>query len=948
MQLITNGWHRMQKKISTIKRFLLPLLILMVAAPFVLTGQQTSQQLANTNAAAREQARALIRLLNVTNELMGDQARNAMLLLKERSRNLGAPAIAGSVNISGTDVPNLMLGETPLTNNNELVDYVAEMDGGTATIFVKSANNFVRIATNVKQRKGGRAVGTVLNPNGKAIVALRQGKPFSGVVEILDEPYITRYEPMLDQAGEVVGAYYVGFKVDMKVVRDSVQSIRQLETGFAAVLDADNEIRFLSSHVSRDKAQALLKSQPASWVFIQEQIPSWEFKLIIAYAMSEARAAGLANSWIFILIGTTLGAVLVGIILWQLRRLIVEPLGADPALAIDVMQRIAAGNLENDDVVAKPDTLMANILEMRKKLRESMETLHKNAERVSLSASVFDHAHDGIFIADAQMRIVEVNIAFTQLTGFSRDAALGSTPQQLGFVIYEPGFFDKRMQLSQDGDAGEWRGETWNRRAEGEAYPAWLDIFTVRNDAQQLINYVGLFSDITAAKEHQHNLERMAYHDPLTQLPNRALLSDRLQQAFSRAERSKELLAVCCLDLDGFKPVNDTLGHEAGDHLLIQLAQRMNQCLRESDTVARIGGDEFALLLSGLHDIEECRKTLARLLEAIKAPYTVAGETVTVSASIGYTVYPLDHSEPDTLLRNADQAMYQAKLNGGSSVSQFDTDHDRQFRGLRQDREKMEVALANNEFCLYYQPKVDMQLGKVVGLEALIRWQHPELGLRAPTTFLPIIEDTDFSITLGEWVICQALGQIRTWQASGLDLQVSVNIAARHMIQEDFTERLTQMLSEFPQVNPANLEFEITETAAIEDVSGVIRTMNGCKLLGVSFALDDFGVGYSSLTYLRRLPVTVIKVDRSFVRDMLQDSNDLAMVAGIISLGRDFRCKVVAEGVETAEHGLQLLRMGCTVAQGYGIARPMPADQVYDWIRSYQPNAGWAEVGKVE
>jgi diguanylate cyclase (GGDEF)-like protein/PAS domain S-box-containing protein len=936
----------MQTNISTIKRFLLPLLVLMVAAPFVLTSQQTSHQLANTHAVAKEQARALIRLLNVTDELISNQADNAMHTLKAHTSALGKPALAGTVNLAGSDMPNLLLGSTPVTNNYELVDSVSAISGGTATIFVKSGNNFVRVVTNVKQHSGERATGTVLDPNGKAAAALRQRKSFSGVVKILDEPYLTRYEPMLDQAGALVGAYYVGFKVDMKVVRESVQGIRQLDTGFAAILDGDNQIRFLSSHINRDQADTLLKSRPESWVFIEEKIPNWGFKLIIAYSVNEARSAGLSKSWAFIILGTTLGALLIGMILWQLRRLIFMPLGADPAVAIDVVKRIAAGNLEADDIAAKPNTLMANVLEMRKKLRESMEKLRNNAERMRLSASVFDHAHDGIFITDAEMRILEVNIAFTQITGHSREAALGSTPQQLGFAIYESEFFDKRMQLSDDSESSEWRGETWNRRVGGEVYPVWLDVFIVRNDAQLLINYVGLFSDITEAKQHQQNLERMAYHDSLTQLPNRTLLSDRLHQAFSRAERTGELLAVCCLDLDGFKPVNDSLGHEAGDHLLIQLAERMNKCLRESDTVARTGGDEFALLLNGMVNAEECKLTLERLLTAIRAPYLVAGESVTISSSIGYTLFPFDHSEPDTLLRHADQAMYQAKLNGGSCVQQFDAEHDREFRDLRQDKERIEAALANNEFCLYYQPKVDMRLGKVVGMEALVRWQHPDIGLRAPVTFLPMIENTDFSIKLGEWVIRQAVGQMIVWQKKGFDIQVSVNISARHMIQENFTSRLAQILSEFPQLNPANLEFEITETAAIEDVSGVVHTMNGCKLLGVSFALDDFGVGYSSLTYLRRLPVEVIKIDRSFVYDMLQDSNDLAMVAGIISLGRDFRCKIVAEGVETAEHGLQLLRLGCTVAQGFGIAKPMPADKVSAWVKSYQPNEIWTQVSK--
>jgi EAL domain-containing protein (putative c-di-GMP-specific phosphodiesterase class I) len=324
-------------------------------------------------------------------------------------------------------------------------------------------------------------------------------------------------------------------------------------------------------------------------------------------------------------------------------------------------------------------------------------------------------------------------------------------------------------------------------------------------------------------------------------------------------------------------------------------------------------------------------------------PYDIAGEKVSISSSIGYTVFPADNNAPDTLLRHADHAMYQAKVSGGSRIQLFDADHDREFRGLRQDRERIEAALPNGEFRLFYQPKVDLREGKVVGMEALIRWQHPEQGLRPPITFLPIVENTDFSIPLGEWVIRDALRQMVIWQNAGLDFQVSVNIAAQHMVQANFAERLALLLAEFPEVTPKKLELEITETAAIEDVAGVAHTINQCKLLGVSFALDDFGVGYSSLTYLRRLPVAVIKIDQSFVRDMLLDADDLAVVAGVISLSRDFKRKVVAEGVETSEQGVWLLRMGCSVVQGYGIARPMPAHEVQAWVETYQPDASWTQ-----
>lgn len=932
----------MPKHIPTLWRFLLPVLVLLIAAPFVLTRQQTAQQLETIQADAQEQARTLVRLLTVTDELISEQANTAMRLLKERGMALGLPAIDGTVAIDGKTLPNLTLGGVAQTNRFDLIDDVTGMVGGTATLFVKSGDDFVRIATNVRRSDGSRAIGTALNPNGKAIAALRKGEIFSGVVDILGEPYITRYEPLRDPQGRVIGACYVGYKVDMKVLRDTVEKTRLLNSGFAVVLDDNNNIRFLSSHVQRSEAARLLRAQPDSWVFARENIPSWGFKVLVIYPLSEARAARLANSLFVIGAGTILGALLVTIILWQLRRLVLNPIGGDPALAIDVVKRIAAGDLDHDGLNAPPGTLIANVLRMRRKLRETMGTLRENADRMSLSASVFDHTHDGIFITDAEMQIVEVNPSFTTISGYTRENALGHTPQDLHFFTHDPNFF---QQLRHDPDhPGEWRGETWNRRKNGDVYAAWLDVFTVHDAAGNISHYVGLFSDITLAKEQQQNLEHMAYHDPLTQLPNRALFSDRLQQALARADRSDDMLAICYFDLDGFKPVNDTLGHEAGDRLLVQLASRMRMCLRESDTIARLGGDEFAMLLCGLQGEGECKQTLDRLLAAINTPFSIAGETLHISASIGYTLFPLDNSEPDTLLRHADHAMYQAKVNGGSRYHLFDAEHDRQSRGLRQERQRIEAALLNGEFLLYYQPKVNMRLGTVIGMEALLRWQHPELGLRAPGEFLPVIEDTDFAIPLGEWVTVQAMRQIEIWQQAGLQLHVSVNIAARHIAQADFATRLATLLKSVPNVAPDALELEITETAAIENIAGVAQTINSCKLLGPSFALDDFGVGYSSLTYLRRLPVEVIKIDQSFVRDMLHDTEDMAVVSGLISLSRDFRRQVVAEGVETPEHGVQLLKMGCHLAQGYGIARPMPAEDVVAWVQRYEADKRWVEA----
>ena len=923
----------MLNKISTRWRFLFPVLILLIAAPLLLMRQQTTQHLDEIARDGQKQAVALGRLLEVTDALISEQVDASMRLLKEKCMALGAPTLGGSVDFMGKTVPNLMLGATSQTNRFDLVDSVTSIAGGTATLFVRSGNDFIRVSTNIRKRDGSRALGTLLDPHGQAISAIRAGKPFRGVVDILEDPYLTRYEPIRDPNGEIIGVSYVGYKIDMQILREAVENFRFLKSGFAAVIDHKNRVRFVSSHVSGRQVQDFLRAPPGDWAMATHRIPGWQFTVLVAYPLSEARAASLSSSWFVIGGGTLLGALLLLLIFWQLHRLVLSPIGGDPATAIDVVQRIAAGDFETDGNQATPGTLMANVLTMRTRLREMVDTLRSNAERMSLSSSVFEHANDGIFITDAQSGIVDVNPAFVTLTGYQREDVLGKTPETLGFAYQNPEVF---QQLRAQ---GEWRGETWNKRRDGGSYAAWFDIFSVQDAQQAVSHYVGIFSDISAAKEHQKNLEHLAYHDALTQLPNRTLLSDRLQQALARTNRSNELLAVCYFDLDGFKPINDTLGHEAGDRLLVQLASRIRTCLRESDTIARMGGDEFAMLLCDLHGVEESRQTLGRLLSVINKPFVLEGQTVKVSASIGYTIFPLDDSEPDTLLRHADQAMYQAKLNGGSRYHLFDAAHDKQARDQRQMRDRIEMALEQQEFVLHYQPKVDLRIGRVVGMEALIRWQHPEDGLRYPNDFLPAIENTDLAIPLGEWVIQEALRQLSQWLEAGLDLQVSVNIAARHLTQPDFAKRLSLLLQTFPKMPASRLELEITESAAIEDIAGVAQLINSCKLLGVHFALDDFGVGYSSLTYLRRLPVETIKIDQSFVRDMLHDNEDLALVSGVISLSREFDRQVVAEGVETPEHGLQLLQMGCFLAQGYGIARPMPAAEVANWVAAYTPES---------
>jgi diguanylate cyclase (GGDEF)-like protein len=492
-------------------------------------------------------------------------------------------------------------------------------------------------------------------------------------------------------------------------------------------------------------------------------------------------------------------------------------------------------------------------------------------------------------------------------------------------------------------EEGEWRGDLWNRRKDGTLFAVHESISRIRDSEGRTSHFVSLFSDITDTKLHQQQLEHMAHFDALTSLPNRALLGDRLQLALAQAERAQELLAVCYLDLDEFKPINDKYGHEVGDSLLIEVAQRLKGCVRGGDTVARLGGDEFVLLLGGLETVDECEKALDRLLVTLAEPYVLAEHSHSVSASIGVTLFPFDHADADTLLRDADQAMYAAKRSGRNRYHLFDSENDRLTRVHRDQVDGLRLALARDELRVYYQPKVNMKSGEVVGLEALVRWQHPEQGLLLPLAFLNIAAENNLIVHIGEWVLGESMRQCRAWLADGLRLPISVNIAASHLQRSDFVDRLAARLKADGGEDLRDLiELEILESAALQDIGAAQEVIERCRALGVSFAIDDFGTGYSSLTYFRRLSAEVLKIDQSFVRDMLSDPEDLAIVDGVIRLTEAFQRTVIAEGVETPEHGLVLLQLGCDLAQGFGIARPMPAAEVAAWVRSWRPDPMWA------
>ena len=453
-----------------------------------------------------------------------------------------------------------------------------------------------------------------------------------------------------------------------------------------------------------------------------------------------------------------------------------------------------------------------------------------------------------------------------------------------------------------------------------------------------------IIHDVTDRKRAEAELKHIAHYDALTGLPNRLLKTDRLRQAMTRCHRNQTSVAVCYLDLDGFKPINDRYGHDVGDKILVEIANRLLSTVREGDTVSRIGGDEFILILTDLEGVEQCRLILDRVLSAVAQPIAIDDQIVEVFASIGVTLYPEDDSDADILLRHADQAMYLAKDDGKNGYHLFDPVENRQVRAHKEKLQRLELALENSEFVLHYQPKVNMLTCEVVGMEALIRWDHPEKGLLPPGEFLYHLTDTPLEIEVGHWVIQRALEQQRALRTAGLALPVSVNISAHHLQDSAFVPQIQALLEQTPLEHQGDLEFEILESTSIEDISDIFHALVSCHDLGIRFSLDDFGTGYSSLAYFHRLPVDILKIDQTFVQDMLEDPQDLTIVDSVVRLAGAFRHPVIAEGVESLEHAAALLRLGCQLGQGYGIARPMPIEKLIEWKQQWDEHMEWRNL----
>lgn len=556
-------------------------------------------------------------------------------------------------------------------------------------------------------------------------------------------------------------------------------------------------------------------------------------------------------------------------------------------------------------------------------------------QRLRQAAAVFDSTREGVMITDADRQIIMVNRAFVDITGYEEKESIGATPSMLRSGRHNAEFY--RTMWSAIQETGHWQGEIWNRRKTGEIYPELLSISAVKNEDGTVTHYVAVFADISKLKASEMELEFLAHHDPLTQLPNRMLLLSRLEHALEMAQRENKRLAVLMLDLDRFKEVNDSFGHLAGDELLQLVAERLHTRLRGSDTICRLGGDEFTVLLEDIPHPESPARVAAEIIAALSEPWHLSnGIDVRIGVSVGISLYPDHGTSPAALIQQADTALYRAKNEGRNRFKYFSEDLTR-FARERMDLEvRLRHAIDKDELQIFFQPQINIADGRIVGAEALLRWQHPEGDLISPQRFIPIAEETGLISHIGSWVIRQTCLIGKRWQAAGIrDLRLAVNVSPNQFVYGDISETVAEILREtgFPA---RLLELEITETALLKRENEAIEILNRLHAMGIHLAIDDFGTGYSSLAYLKLFPLDTLKIDKSFIDDIPNHRDDMEITATIIAMAKILRMKVLAEGVENRAQLSFLKSQECDLYQGYLISEPLAVDEFERFWRRHQ------------
>ena len=558
------------------------------------------------------------------------------------------------------------------------------------------------------------------------------------------------------------------------------------------------------------------------------------------------------------------------------------------------------------------------------KLRERTE----ERERLRQAAAVFDCTREGVLVTDSEGLIVHVNRAFMEITGYQREEVLGQQPNLFKSGHHPPGFY--RAMFATLNSTGEWSGEIWNRRKSGEIYPQWQTIRIIDDENGRRSHYVAVFSDISAIKNSEHELTHLAHYDPLTDLPNRLLFTDRTEQALASAQIHKRGCALLMIDLDHFKMINDSLGHSIGDQLLKGVAERLKAMVGPGITLARLGGDEFAVLAESCPQMVHAAALAQRIIDGLKEPFQIDGHQLFVNISVGISLFPGDALSAEQLLRNSDSALFKAKSAGRNGYALYTEELTAHAQQRVETAFELRRALEQQELRVYYQPVHDLKTSRLIGVEALVRWEHPQRGLVSPAEFIPIAERTGLIAEIDAWVMRQACEQMCRWQQAGVLLSfVAVNVSSRLFARRELFGQVAKVLHE-TGLDPACLELEVTESAVMDDPEVALEQMHRLRELGVRLAIDDFGTGYSSLLRLKRMPVQKLKIDQGFVAGLPWDEDDAAIVRVIIALARSMGMQVHAEGIEQVEQAAFLLEHGCDLGQGYWFGRPVPAGQV-DW-----------------
>ncbi|MBX7274503.1 EAL domain-containing protein [Pseudomonas sp. ERGC3:05] len=559
------------------------------------------------------------------------------------------------------------------------------------------------------------------------------------------------------------------------------------------------------------------------------------------------------------------------------------------------------------------------------------QPLQENRERLRQAAAVFDCTREGVLVTDAQGLIVHVNRAFMEITGYCREDVMGERPSLFKSGRHSSNFYQQMFQVLDH--EGEWSGEIWNRRKSGEIYPQWQTIRVIHDDQGQVSHHVAVFSDISAIKDSEHELAHLAHHDPLTDLPNRLLFTDRAEQALASAQVHKRGCALLLMDLDHFKIINDSLGHNVGDQLLKAVGERLKGLFGPGVTLARLGGDEFAVLAESCPQVIQAAAMAQRMLDAMKEPFVFDGNPLFISASVGISLFPSDALSAQQLLRNADSALFKAKSAGREGYALYTEELTAHAQNRVEIASELRRALEQQELRVYYQPVHNLQDSRLIGVEALVRWQHPERGLVPPGEFIPIAERTGLIADIDAWVMDQACRQMCQWLADGAPLSfIAVNVSSRLFARRELYEQVAQVLHA-TGLDPAFLELEVTESAVMDDPEVALEQLHRLRELGLRLAIDDFGTGYSSLLRLKRLPVQKLKIDQGFVAGVPWDEDDAAIVRVVIALAKSMGMQVQAEGIEQVEQARFLSEQECDMGQGYWFGRPMPANEI-DWERA--------------